>query len=71
MTITITITITFILVLAAIIAVEGNDITVLSMGIGTKTLPTSVYMEDRLSCGFNSASSRVRDCHAEVLARRG
>jgi len=66
-----TITITLILVLAAIIAVEGNDITVLSMGIGTKTLPTSVYTEDRLSCGFNTASRLIRDCHAEVLARRG
>ena len=62
---------TFILVLAAIIAVEGNDISVLSMGIGTKTLPTTVYMEDRLSCGLNTASRLVRDCHAEVLARRG
>ena len=41
------------------------------MGIGTKTLPTSIYMEDRISHGFNTASRLVKDCHAEVLARRG
>jgi hypothetical protein len=48
---------------------------VVAIGIGTKTLPISVYLDERKSYSDNTnnrvASKVIRDCHAEVLARRG
>lgn len=41
------------------------------MGIGTKTLPMSVYIDEQRSSNNGNACTLVRDCHAEVLARRG
>ena len=66
-------------VLAAIVAVENcnNNMKyeVISMGIGTKTLPISVYLNERKAYSNNTnnrvASKLIRDCHAEILARRG
>ena len=82
-------------VLAAIVAVDSTSTStntntdnikyqVISMGIGTKTLPISVYLNERKSYSNNNndnnnddsnhnreACTLIRDCHAEVLARRG
>eukprot|EP01079_Euglenida_sp_SAG-EU17-18_P006434 gene6434-1147_t len=54
-------------VLAAfVIAREGHPLTVCSFGVGTKFLPSNLTRDPR-----GTAGERVRDCHAEVLARRG
>ena len=41
------------------------ELTVISMGVGTKVLPYALVCED------DNIGLRVRDCHAEVLAHRG
>ena len=41
-----------------------DKLQVMGLGVGTKFLPASLLKEDRNNC------RRIRDCHAEVLARR-
>ena len=47
------------MVLAGIVAIKGNDMHVISLAVGNKFNATG-----------EKHSNRVRDCHAEVLARR-
>jgi Adenosine-deaminase (editase) domain len=46
---------------------DAGHFIMLGMGVGTKFLPTEVLEEEAKSPGYGSI---VRDCHAEVLARR-
>ena len=47
---------------------EGNVLKVLGMGVGTKFLSHQVLQQEQLHS--KKYGLRVRDCHAEVLARR-
>ncbi|VEU34909.1 unnamed protein product [Pseudo-nitzschia multistriata] len=49
---------------------EADVLWVLAMGIGTKFLPESRLQRERENEGQEGYGSRVRDMHAEVLARR-
>ena len=52
---------------------EGT-LQVIGLGVGTKFLPESILREEAKSGGCDASTTRygerVRDCHAEVLARR-
>ena len=41
-----------------------DKLQVMGLGVGTKFLPASLLQDDQNNC------TRIRDCHAEVLARR-
>ena len=49
-------------------AENGGTLSVVGMGVGTKFLPESILRDEAKSSSYGR---RVRDCHAEVLARRG
>lgn len=51
----------------------NNEIFMLGLGVGTKFLSSDVLKEEMglaPSAGLSGYGNRVRDCHAEVLARR-
>jgi hypothetical protein len=63
--------------LATVLAYHSSSdtLTVLAMGVGTKFLTKSVLDQERMMSSSSSVGTccygeRVRDCHAEVLARR-
>jgi len=59
--------------LATVVAHEAQSdrLTVLSMGVGTKFLSEAVLKEENTGNEGKPYGLRVRDLHAEVLARRG
>mmetsp|Transcript_39622 Transcript_39622/g.83302 ORF Transcript_39622/g.83302 Transcript_39622/m.83302 type:complete len:582 (+) Transcript_39622:94-1839(+) len=57
-----------------VVADDGNDanktdsrLQVMGLGVGTKFLPDAILREEQEEDGYGK---RIRDCHAEVLARR-
>ena len=47
-----------------------NELNVLSLGVGTKVIPAKKILDIYSDQNGNLACSVVKDCHAEVLARR-
>lgn len=57
--------------LASILVHDGLSLDVVALGVGTKTLPSTALLEERRrSLAMGDGDQVVRDCHAEVLARR-
>lgn len=49
---------------------DSDNLRVLGLGAGTKFLPDAVLREERRDGYEHGYGKRIRDCHAEVLARR-
>ena len=49
---------------------NNSHLQVMGLGVGTKFLPDAIIREEQCEDNMHGYGKRLRDCHAEVLARR-